>query len=317
MTENFIFIAAGPSRGCRTYRFSDRQCNRLVSADAALILGLQALCYARNHRLALPKARLCPKFPETSRSLAKDKEKMVAAISRRRIPAGRKANRLYRCVRERGQTLAGRAAVVYFEAAQWFNDLTRALVIVNLRDTTYIAHGDEKPLDPFKNAVKLYIRAPRFSLMIRKRLELVLERMQGDKKLEKRQRFTLKSGAQVTYASNPLSEFLLSIYASISRPHSAHRWPNRIACRERRAERALAMFADVCAFTAHPDEPYRVDCGRRQCRADVEQDRIIRALMRGRSKCEIIRADTFITSYRTSQKSCALVTSYMRTSWSI
>ena len=102
-----------------------------------------------------------------------------------------------------------------FEAAQWFKDLTHALVIVNLRDTTYLAHRDEKPLDAFKNAINFYIRPPRFSLMIKKRLELVLEKVQSDEKLGEHQSFTLDSGAQVTYDSKRLSEFLLSIYESL------------------------------------------------------------------------------------------------------
>jgi hypothetical protein len=53
-------------------------------------------------------------------------------------------------------------------------ELTRALVIVNLRDTTFEAHREEPPLDAFINAVNFYIRSPRFALMIRKRLELVM-----------------------------------------------------------------------------------------------------------------------------------------------
>lgn len=56
-----------------------------------------------------------------------------------------------------------------FEAAQWIKDITRALVIVNLRDSTFEAHKDEKPLDAFINAVNFYIRPPRFAEVIKKR----------------------------------------------------------------------------------------------------------------------------------------------------
>jgi hypothetical protein len=78
-----------------------------------------------------------------------------------------------------------------FEAAQWFKELTRALVIVYLRNTTFEAHRDEPPLDAFINAVNFYIRSPRFALMIKKRLEIVLEDIEQEEDLGKYQRFTL------------------------------------------------------------------------------------------------------------------------------
>jgi hypothetical protein len=64
------------------------------------------------------------------------------------------------------------------------------------------AHREEKPLDAFINAVNFYIRPPRFALMLRKRLEIVLENVAGDEDLAKLQTFTLESGEQVTYPSS-------------------------------------------------------------------------------------------------------------------
>lgn len=144
--------------------------------------------------------------------LAKDKEKVVAAISRNYTSEKHFGLVvIFDNVDKRSRDVQ----LAIFEAAQWFKDLTHALVIVNLRDTTYLAHRDEKPLDAFKNAINFYIRPPRFSLMIKKRLELVLEKVQSDEKLGEHQSFTLDSGAQVTYDSKRLSEFLLSIYESL------------------------------------------------------------------------------------------------------
>lgn len=78
--------------------------------------------------------------------------------------------------RSRDQQLA------IFEAAQWFKELTKSLVLVNLRDSTFEAHRDEPPLDAFINAINFYIRPPRFAQVIRKRLELVLESLEGEVK---------------------------------------------------------------------------------------------------------------------------------------
>lgn len=79
-----------------------------------------------------------------------------------------------------------------FEAAQWIKDLTRSLIIVNLRDTTFEAHRDEPPLDAFINAVNFYIKSPRFAAILRKRLDIVLENIQQDPELSKMQKFTLR-----------------------------------------------------------------------------------------------------------------------------
>jgi hypothetical protein len=211
-------------------------------------------------------------------SLSNDKEKVVAAISRS-----------YTSEKEIGLVVifdnvdkrSRDVQLSIFEAAQWFKDLTRALVIVNLRDTTYIAHRDEKPLDAFKNAVNFYIRAPRFSLMIRKRLELVLEKMQTDEKLGKRQRFTLESGAQVSYASDRLSEFLLSIYTSMFDRRVAHIGGVIESLVAKDARSALAMFADIIASPHIPTSHIGSTAAGGNV-GQMQEDRIIRALMRGR-----------------------------------
>jgi hypothetical protein len=169
-----------------------------------------------------------------------------------------------------------------FEAAQWFKELTRALVIVNLRDTTYLAHRDEKPLDAFKNAINFYIRPPRFSLMIKKRLELVLEKVQADEKLGTHQSFTLDSGAQVTYESKRLSEFLLSIYASLFDRRVAHIGGVIESLVARDARGALAMFADIIASPHIPTSQIGSLAAAGGAASKIDEDRIIRALMRGR-----------------------------------
>jgi Cdc6-like AAA superfamily ATPase len=125
------------------------------------------------------------------KELSDDKEKIVSAIARhytgeRRIGLVVVFDNVDK--RSRDVQLA------IFEGAQWFKELTRALVIITLRDTTFEAHREEKPLDAFINAVNFYIRPPRFALMLRKRLEIVIENVAAGEYLAKLLTFTLESG---------------------------------------------------------------------------------------------------------------------------
>ena len=98
------------------------------------------------------------------KALIEDKEKIVSAISR--YYSGEKHIGLV-VVFDNVDKRSRDVQLAIFEAAQWFKELTRALIIVNLRDTTFEAHRDEPPLDAFINAVNFYIRSPRFAAMIR------------------------------------------------------------------------------------------------------------------------------------------------------
>ncbi len=168
-----------------------------------------------------------------------------------------------------------------FEAAQWFKDLTRALVIVNLRDTTFEAHRDEPPLDAFINAVNFYIRSPRFALMIKKRLEIVLENIEQEEDLGNYQHFTLESGAKVTYKSGRLGEFLMSIYASLFDNRAASIGAALESLAGKNARSALGMFADIIA-SPHVPTSQIGSAAAASTVAHMEEDRIVRALMRGR-----------------------------------
>jgi GTPase SAR1 family protein len=168
-----------------------------------------------------------------------------------------------------------------FEAAQWFKELTRALVIVNLRDTTFEAHRDEPPLDAFINAVNFYIKSPRFAVMIRKRLEIVMDNIQQDPELSREQKFTLESGATVTYDSGKLRAYLQSIYDALFDNRATHIGGALESLAGRNARSALGMFADIIASPHVPTS----DIGSSAAAGVVgriQEDRIIRALMRGR-----------------------------------
>jgi hypothetical protein len=212
------------------------------------------------------------------KELMEDKEKIVLAISRHY--SGEKRMGLV-VVFDNVDKRSRDVQLGIFEAAQWFKELTRALVIVNLRDTTFEAHRDEPPLDAFINAVNFYIRSPRFALMIKKRLEIVLENIEQGENLGRYQKFTLESGAQVTYKSGRLGEFLMSIYASLFDKRAASIGAALESLAGKNARSALGMFADIIASPHIPTNQIGSTAAASEV-ARIEEDRIVRALMRGR-----------------------------------
>ncbi|MEW5421946.1 type I restriction enzyme HsdR N-terminal domain-containing protein [Amorphus sp. 3PC139-8] len=168
-----------------------------------------------------------------------------------------------------------------FEGAQWFKDLTRALVLVNLRDSTFAAHRDEPPLDAFVNAINFYVHPPRFAQVIRKRLELVLEVIPDE--VDKKQEYYLSSGYKVQYPASRLGEFLMTIYLSLFDQRSLKVASALEALVAKDVRRALGMFADILVSPHIPtdqitgtvltDGAYR-----------IQEFRIIRALMRQRNR---------------------------------
>jgi hypothetical protein len=117
--------------------------------------------------------------------------------------------------------------------------------------------------------------------MIRKRLEIVLENIQQDPSLTKLQKFTLESGAQVTYDSSRLGEFLMSIYASLFDKRAANIGAALESLAARNARSALGMFAHIIASPHVPTNQIGSTAAAAPV-ARIEEDRIVRALMRGR-----------------------------------
>lgn len=171
--------------------------------------------------------------------------------------------------------------LMIFEIAQWFKDLTRALVLVNLRDTTFEAHRDEPPLDAFANAINFYVRAPRFSPVIRKRLELVLEVLTDE--LSPLQEYTLPSGYKIKYPSSKLGEFLLAIYLSLFDSRSIQVGSSLEALVAKDVRRALGMFGEILV-SAHIPANLITGVALGAGHNRLPEYRIIRALMRGRYK---------------------------------
>jgi hypothetical protein len=129
--------------------------------------------------------------------------------------------------------------------------------------------------------VNFYIRSPRFALMIKKRLEIVLDNIEHEEDLGKYQKFTLESGAQVTYKSGRLGEFLMSIYASLFDKRAASIGAALESLVGKNARSALGMFADIIASPHVPTNQIG-SAAVASTVARIEEDRIVRALMRGR-----------------------------------
>ncbi len=168
-----------------------------------------------------------------------------------------------------------------FETAQWFKNLTRALILVTLRDTTFEAHRDEPPLDAFANAINFYIRPPRFAQVIRKRLELVLRVMPSE--MAKFQHYTLSSGQRISYPTTRLGEFLLGIYLSLFDTRSVQIASCLEALVAKDVRRALGMFSDILV-SPHIPANLITSTALSSGANRLQEFRVIRALMRGRYK---------------------------------
>ncbi len=165
-----------------------------------------------------------------------------------------------------------------FSAAQWFKDVTKSLIVVNLRDSTFEAHREEPPLDAFINAINFYITPPRFAPVIKRRLELLLERLPDE--LDKRQEYQLESGSRIVYPASRIGEFLVNIYLSLFEKRSMAVAAALEALVAKDIRRALGMFADILVSPHIPTS--KITGLLLQGSSKIPEARIIRALMRSR-----------------------------------
>ncbi|MER9267947.1 hypothetical protein NKI63_25930 [Mesorhizobium sp. M0410] len=166
-----------------------------------------------------------------------------------------------------------------FEASQWFKDVTKGLVLINLRDSTFEAHKDEPPLNAFINAINFYIRPPRFAQVIKKRMELVLETLPSE--VEKHQEYYLSNGNRVRYPASRLGEFLMAIYLSLFDNHEIQVAPALEALVAKDVRRALGMFGDII-ISPHVPTNQITGAAILGTSFRIPDRHIIRALMRGR-----------------------------------
>jgi hypothetical protein len=234
------------------------------------------------------------KFERSNRSLAKDNpaeytkrkaderakimddnEKFVGALSR--YFAGERGLGMVVVFDNVDKESSDRQLAI-FETAQWFKDLTKSLVIVNLRDVTFEAHREEKPLDAFINAINFYIRPPRFAQVIRKRLELMMESLPTE--VARKQEYTLTGGQKVRYNADRLGEFVMRIYLSLFESRDMASMLESLVAKDVR--RALGMFSDIIVSPHISTNQITGAALAGQQGYRIPEWAILRSLMRGR-----------------------------------
>jgi hypothetical protein len=100
-----------------------------------------------------------------------------------------------------------------FQLTLWFLQLTRAFVILQMRDETYERYKDKPPLDTFRTGIVFHISPPRFVDVVKRRLELSIEYLAKGK--EKDRTYAIDSGMRIRYSSDELEGFLKRLYNAL------------------------------------------------------------------------------------------------------
>jgi hypothetical protein len=165
-----------------------------------------------------------------------------------------------------------------FQSAQAFRSSARAFCLLTLRDVTFERFKSEPPLDTFAQLNNFYIRPPRFSLVLQKRLNLAIT-VGLEHLIEIEQ--SSNSGIRFRYNKTQLAQFLENVYAAL---FSGDQQVGRVvdALAERDVRDALAMFARILA-SGHFDADQVISIGSGS-RSKIAHDQLIKILMRADSK---------------------------------
>jgi len=129
-----------------------------------------------------------------------------------------------------------------FQLTLWFMQRTRCFVILQMRDETYDRYKDRPPLDTFRTGMNFHITPPRFIDVVKRRLELSLEHLQGQ--ADNTQRYNTETGVHVTYHKSEIADFLALLYNELfNRKRNISRVLEAIAGGDVR--RALDMFVSI------------------------------------------------------------------------
>jgi len=129
-----------------------------------------------------------------------------------------------------------------FQLTLWFMQLTKAFVILQMRDETYERFKDKPPLDTYRTGVIFHISPPRFVDVVKRRLELSIDSLSaepdGDRSYE------IETGLRIRYTQADLINFLRQLYdALFDRRRNISRVLEALAGRDVR--RALTMFQSI------------------------------------------------------------------------
>ena len=100
-----------------------------------------------------------------------------------------------------------------FQLTLWFLELTRAFVVLQMRDETYERFKDKPPLDTYRTGVVFHISPPRFVDVVKRRLELSMEYLSMERQED--QYYEIESGLRIRYTHAELESFLKRLYAAL------------------------------------------------------------------------------------------------------
>jgi hypothetical protein len=163
-----------------------------------------------------------------------------------------------------------------FNTALWFMDQTRCLVILQLRDSTFEAFKHQPPLDTYRTGQIFHISPPRFSDVVKRRLELSTKSLESE--LTPTIKFYNSNGVSFSYPTSRAAEYLKAIYEALfQRNNNVARVLEALAGRNVR--RALDMFMAIITSGHMPEEMIAAIAQGRIASFPSEY-RILRALMR-------------------------------------
>lgn len=129
-----------------------------------------------------------------------------------------------------------------FQLTLWFMQLTRAFIVLQMRDETYERYKDKPPLDTYRTGVIFHISPPRFVDVVKRRLELSIEYLAKENAGD--QRYEIESGMRIRYSTQDLQSFLKRLYNAIfDRRRNISRVLESVAGKDVR--RALEIFGAI------------------------------------------------------------------------
>jgi len=163
-----------------------------------------------------------------------------------------------------------------FQTALWFMAKTRALVILQMRDSTFELHKDEPPLDTYKTGQIFHISPPRFVDVVKRRLELSLHALA--QQAPETIKYKTPSGITISYPKTRAGEFLTTIYRDVfERRSNISRIMEALAGRNVR--RALDMFMAVIT-SGHMPEDLITNVAAGGATTSFPEHRVLKILMR-------------------------------------
>jgi len=100
-----------------------------------------------------------------------------------------------------------------FQLALWFMDQMRCIVILQMRDVTFEAHKNERPLDAYKTGQIFHISPPKFIDVVKRRLELSQSELAQH--APETIRYKTPSGMIISYPKTRAGAFLQQIYLEL------------------------------------------------------------------------------------------------------